>query len=68
MKNRALAIGGTIFLLIAIIHLVRLFHPFELIIGGYNIPLWGNGIGFIVFGMLSAFMFYAFGENEKNEL
>jgi hypothetical protein len=64
MKNKALAVSGTIFLLLAIIHLIRLFHPFELVIGEFNIPLWINGIGFIVAGMLSAFMFYALGNKE----
>jgi hypothetical protein len=65
MKNRALIIAGSIFLLVAIIHLVRFFHPFELIIAGYSIPIWANGVGFVIAGMLSAFMFYAFGNNEE---
>lgn len=66
MKNKALAVSGTVFLLLAILHLIRLFHPFELVIGGFNVPLWINGIGFIVAGMLSAFMFYALGDNDGN--
>lgn len=59
MKNCALAVAGTIFGLVALIHLIRLFYHFPIIVGGSPMPLWVNVIGFLVAGGLSAWMFRA---------
>lgn len=65
MKNTALAVAGTLFLIIALIHLVRIFNPFVLIIDGVAVPLWINGVAFVITGLLSAFMFYALGSTKS---
>lgn len=59
MKNLALITAGVIFLVVALIHLFRLIHPFNLTIGHYEVPLWVNLIAFIVIGFLSLWMFYS---------
>jgi hypothetical protein len=59
MKNQALIIAGLIFAIISLIHFIRLFYPFEVIVAGWLVPLWINVIGFLVTGLLSGLMFRA---------
>lgn len=59
MKNNALYVAGMIFAFLSIVHFIRLFYPFDVIIAGYNIPIWFSGIAFISLGLLSAWMFRA---------
>lgn len=65
MKNKALGIAGIIFLLVAVVHLSRLFYPFEVVFGDYHVPVWVSGIGFVIAGLLSSLMFYSLGAKEN---
>jgi hypothetical protein len=54
MKPKAYAaITGTIFLVVAVAHLLRLFGGFEFSIGGRDVPTWGSIVAFAVAGYLS---------------
>jgi len=39
---------GIIFLIVAFMHLLRLFYKTDVVIGGKSIPLWVSFIGFIL--------------------
>lgn len=59
MPKTALLTAGTIFALVALIHLYRLFSHFSIIVGTTEIPIWVNFIGIVVAGTLSFWMFKA---------
>lgn len=48
-----LRVAGTIFGLVCLVHMVRLFIHFQVMLGGYPVPIWMNGIGFVVAGLLA---------------
>ena len=48
-----LRIAGTIFGLVAILHVLRLLLGWEVVIGGYTFPVWPSGIGPFVAAYLS---------------
>jgi len=48
-----LRVAGTIFGLVCLAHLVRLFVRFQVMLGGHPVPVWMNAIGFIVTGLLA---------------
>lgn len=58
-KDSALFVAGVIFAIVALIHLLRLFYPFALIIGTFAVPVWFNAVAFVIAGFLSALMFRA---------
>jgi hypothetical protein len=58
-KNIALIVSGIVFGMSSLIHLYRLIYQFDLIVAGYSIPLWVNGLGFVVALVLSLWMFMA---------
>ncbi len=57
MKNTALKVAGIIFLLVAIIHLLRLILKLEVIIAGHVVPMWFSIGWFILTLALSLWMF-----------
>jgi len=57
MRSRADIIAGILFGVIAIIHLARLLCPFDVVIANYHVPMWVSIIGFLVPGLLSAWLF-----------
>ncbi len=57
MGNGAINIAGTLFGLAALIHLARLFCPFQVMIGNFAIPEWWSYFGFFLFGLLSIYLF-----------
>jgi hypothetical protein len=59
MTNKAIVIAAYLFGVGALIHLARLFYPFEIIIAGIIIPIWFSSILFIFAGALSAWLFRA---------
>jgi len=59
MKDTALKVAGVVFFVVAIIHLLRLFLGFEIIIAGCVIPIWFSIVGFIFPLLLSLWMFKA---------
>jgi hypothetical protein len=48
-----LQISGTLFGLIAVAHLLRLFRHWPVDLAGYTMPLWASWIGLLVAGGLS---------------
>ena len=52
-----LQISGTLFGLIAVGHLLRLFRHWAVDFAGYPLPFWASGIGLVLAGGLS---FWAF--------
>ena len=48
-----LRIAGTIFGLVCLAHLVRLFLPFSVMVGSHAVPVWLSAAGFIVTGLLA---------------
>ncbi len=46
-------VTGSIFFLIAALHLLRSFYGWEVFIGGVSIPLWASWLAVIVAGFLS---------------
>lgn len=59
MSKVPLYVAGTIFGLVALIHLYRLYSHFNLVIGTTEVPTWANIVGVIVAGSLSYWMFYS---------
>ena len=58
MKNNlALKTAGAIFLLVSVMHLLRVLLKFELIVAGYSVPVWLNLVGFVLSLLLSLWMF-----------
>ena len=58
MKNNlALKAEGTVFLLVSVMHLLRVLLKFELIVAGYSVPVWLNMVGFVLSLLLSLWMF-----------
>lgn len=46
-------VAGTIFLLVAVMHLLRIILQWQAIIGGFEIPLWASWVGVGVAGYLA---------------
>lgn len=60
MTNQlALKAAGIIFLLVSILHFMRLIFKVEVTMGGFVIPLWLSFIGFAIATLLSVWMFKA---------
>lgn len=57
MGNGAIYTAALIFAFMAIVHLGRIFCPFEVHIGSFSFPDWASYLGFVFFGLLSAFLF-----------
>ena len=58
MKNNfALRAAGTVFLLVALMHLLRFIFKVEVIVAGFEVPLWYSLVGIIVALMLSMWLF-----------
>jgi hypothetical protein len=48
-------VAGVAFLIVAVIHLLRIFYGWEVSVGGLIIPLWVSYLGVVVPGLLSYF-------------
>lgn len=59
MAKKPLIVGGIVFLLVALVHLARIVCGFEVALNGKIIPLWVNGVGFVIAGGLSFWMLKA---------
>lgn len=57
MSKTPLYVAGTVFGLVALVHLYRLYSHFNLMIGTTEVPYWANFVGAIVAGGLSYWMF-----------
>ncbi len=58
-KNLALKAAGIVFLLVAIMHLVRLLYRVRILIGGHRMPMFPSWIGFVVALGLGLWMYAA---------
>ena len=52
-KNTALKTGGTIFGIVALVHLIRVLAGWQLVIGNWTVPNWVSIVAFLVLGWLS---------------
>lgn len=53
MKPKAyLMVSGTLFALVALLHLLRIVFSWQAIIGGWTVPMWLSWIGLVVAGTL----------------
>lgn len=52
-----LLVAGVIFSLLAIMHLLRLFLGWSLVIGTFSVPIWWSGIGLVIAFLLALWMF-----------
>ena len=57
MKNIALKVMGVIFLLVALLHLLRVIFSVEVIVAGFTAPIWLSMFGFIFALALALWMF-----------
>lgn len=51
-KDIGLRVAGTIFGIVALVHLWRLLTGFDAVVAGWQVPLWVNGLGAAVTGAL----------------
>ena len=58
-KQTALKVGGTLFLLIAIVHFLRVIFGWGVIINGLMMPLWVSVVAGLITFTLSMWMFRA---------
>ena len=59
MAKNALQVAGVVFGLVALLHLSRFLLHFDLMIGMTLVPVWVNGVGFVVASLLAFWMFKA---------
>lgn len=58
-KKIALIVAGIIFSLVALLHLLRIFFHWEIIIAGHNVPMSASVVAFIVVAFIALWMFIA---------
>jgi hypothetical protein len=58
-KNVALIAAGVVFVLVSLLHMVRLITRFDITVAKKAVPLWVNVIGLLVAGLLAFWMFAA---------
>jgi hypothetical protein len=58
MKTQTLAlrVAGTVFGLVCLAHVLRLATHVQLVVAGWDVPLWLNAIGVLVTAALSAWL------------
>lgn len=56
MAKTPLLVGGGFFLIISLVHLSRLVFKFEVTVGSSHVPLWINGVGFVVTVLLACWL------------
>lgn len=54
-----LVVAGVIFSVMAILHLLRLFIGWNIVLGTFMVPVWWSGIGLIIAGGLAFWMLKA---------
>lgn len=54
-----LTVAGIIFAIVTLVHLSRIILKFNLIIASYTVPIWVNGVGFVIGLVLCLWMFAA---------
>lgn len=64
-ERTLLKITGIVFLVVALAHLTRLMFNADIILGGFEIPLWLSWVGVIVTGYLSYASFHFAGMRRR---
>jgi hypothetical protein len=54
-QKRFNIVAGVIFAAVALLHALRILMGWPVVIGGWTVPMWMSGIGFVVAGGLSYF-------------
>lgn len=57
MQKLIIKVSAFVFLLVALAHLSRLIWKFDIVIAGTSVPLWVNGVGFVIAAILSIGLF-----------
>ncbi len=52
-KNNFNLVAGIIFLLVALLHALRMIYDWQAIIGGWSVPLWASGVAVVIFAGLA---------------
>ena len=58
-KTVALYVSGIVFLLAALVHIIRLFTHFQIVLGSHEIPVATSGYGLVAALILAIWMFSA---------
>jgi hypothetical protein len=45
-------VGGLIFLLVAVMHVLRLAFKWEVVLNGWSVPMWVSAVAFLIAGYL----------------
>ena len=69
MKSQiiGLRIAGAIFALVSLGHVLRLLTRFDVVVAGWQLPLWMNVVGALITGALSVWMWKVSGSNADGE-
>lgn len=59
MCRAALFVAGCIFSLLALVHLIRLINPFQIVIGNFVVPEYFSLFGFALATVMSIWMFWS---------
>ena len=49
-------IASGVFALVAVVHLLRLFFAWPVLINGMAVPIWASGVGFVISATLAAML------------
>ena len=60
-------VTGTVFGIVSLVHLIRIFNHWNLTIGSWDAPMWVSYLGIVLTGSLSVWAFRLTG-NGKSEL
>jgi hypothetical protein len=52
-KNTFALLAGTVFLIVAVTHALRLVFKWELIVAGWQVPMWVSAVAIIAAGYLA---------------
>jgi hypothetical protein len=52
-KNTFLLLAGVIFFVVAVVHAARLVLKWEVIVGGWQVPMWASGVAVVVAAYLA---------------
>jgi hypothetical protein len=61
-KNTFALLTGTVFLIVAVAHALRLVFKWELIVAGWQVPMWVSAVAIIAAGYLQLSPFVLQGE------
>jgi hypothetical protein len=59
MERTALRVAAVVFALVALGHFSRLVFRFGIVVGGWDVPLWLNGVGGAIAAALALWMWKA---------